>query len=164
MSVLTQGTHIFFLDPTAEGGPAIVRVRKATGHNPGANPADQIEETDLEETNTKQYRRGLRTPGQSTITVNATPSEPSHVRLNELAEADEDTQITVIVGWSDGTEPPTLVTDTLTLPDTRTWFTYDAYVSDFPFDFQSNTLVATQCTMQRSGKGTWKPKTQAPAE
>ena len=53
MSVLTQGTHIFFKDPAGSTGGSIVRVRKATALNPGANPADQIEETDLEETNSK---------------------------------------------------------------------------------------------------------------
>ncbi|MGV8481975.1 phage tail tube protein, partial [Pseudomonas aeruginosa] len=40
----------------------------------------------------------------------------------------------------------------------RTWFTFEGYVSDFPFDFASNTLVATQATIQRSGAGKWTPK------
>lgn len=155
MSVLTQGTHIFFKDPAGSTGGSIVRVRKATALNPGANPADQIEETDLEETNSKQYRRGLRTPGQATMTVNATPSEPSHVRLSELAEGDEDTVLEWFVGWSDGTEEPTITAGEVVLPTTRTWYKFQAYVSDFPFDFQGNTLVATQVTMQRSGKGEW---------
>ena len=35
MSVLTQGTHIFFKDPAGSVGGSIVRVRKATALNPG---------------------------------------------------------------------------------------------------------------------------------
>jgi|26BtaG_2_1085354.scaffolds.fasta_scaffold00195_14 hypothetical protein len=161
MSVLTQGTHIFFKDPAAEGGPSIVRVRKATAFNPGANPADQIEETDLEEINSKQYRRGLRTPGQATMTVNADPAQPSHVRLSEFAEGDEDTVLEWFVGWSDGTDLPTIESGEVVLPTTRTWYKFSAYVSDFPFDFQGNTLVATQVTMQRSGAGKWVKKESA---
>lgn len=160
MPVLTQGTHIFFKDPTAEPGSEIVRVRKATALNPGANPADQIETTDLEETNSKNYMRGLRTPGQATMTVNADPAEASHLRLSELAEGDEDTVLEWYVGWADGTEVPSVdgTSGDVTLPTTRTWYTFQAYVSDFPFDFQGNTVVATQVTMQRSGAGTWTPK------
>tara|TARA_R110001583_G_scaffold18501_4_gene73555 strand:- start:4940 stop:5425 length:486 start_codon:yes stop_codon:yes gene_type:complete len=158
MSVLTQGTHIFFKDPAAEAGSEMVRVRKATAFNPGASPADQIEETDLEETNSKQYRRGLRSPGQATMTVNATPSEPSHIRLSELAEGDDDLVLEWYVGWADGTAVPTVTAGEVTLPTTRTWYKFEAYVSDFPFDFQGNTLVATQVTMQRSGQGVWTPK------
>jgi hypothetical protein len=162
MPVLTQGTHIFFKDPTAEAGSEIVRVRKATALNPGANPADQIETTDLEETNSKNYMRGLRTPGQATMTVNADPSEPSHIRLSDLAEGEEETVLEWYVCWSDGTEEPTVALDAVTLPDTRTWYRFEAYVSDFPFDFQGNTLVATQVTMQRSGKGEWIKKVPTP--
>ncbi|MCO7246360.1 phage tail tube protein [Halomonas sp. Mc5H-6] len=165
MSVLTQGTHVFFLDRNAEGGPAIVRLRKATAFNPGTNPADQIEDTDLEETNSRTYLRGLRTPGQASFTVNATPKEPSHIRLHEMAEGDEAEVVEWFVGWSDGTDLPTYdsQTDEVTLPTGRTWYRFAAYVSDFPFDFQTNALVATNCSLQRSGGGTWVPKAEVPA-
>ncbi|WP_278185157.1 phage tail tube protein, partial [Klebsiella pneumoniae] len=46
-------------------------------------------------------------------------------------------------------------------PTDRTWYTFRAYVSDFPFDFQGNTVVSTAATMQRSGPGLWVRKTQA---
>lgn len=164
MPVLTQGTHVFFLDRNAEGGPAIVRLRKATAFNPGTNPADQIETTDLEETNSRTYLRGLRTPGQASITVNADPNEPSHIRLHDLAEGDSAEDLEWLVGWADGTEVPTLDVDSeVVLPDTRTWYSFDAYVSDFPFDFQTNALVSTSASLQRSGGGKWKKKVEEPA-
>lgn len=41
------------------------------------------------------------------------------------------------------------------LPATRTWFLFDGYVADFPFDFQANTTVKTAVSIQRSGPGAW---------
>lgn len=47
------------------------------------------------------------------------------------------------------------------LPPTRTWFLFDGYVADFPFDFQANTTVKTAVAIQRSGPGAWVRKAQA---
>ncbi|MCE0939667.1 hypothetical protein LU667_22045 [Pseudomonas kurunegalensis] len=41
------------------------------------------------------------------------------------------------------------------LPPTRTWFLFDGYVSDFPFDFAANSAVTTAATIQRSGGSAW---------
>ena len=41
------------------------------------------------------------------------------------------------------------------LPSTRTWFVFDGYVSDFPFDFAANTTVKTAVSVQRSGAAAW---------
>nr|WP_276574978.1 phage tail tube protein [Pseudomonas tohonis] len=45
--------------------------------------------------------------------------------------------------------------DDFALPSTRTWFLFDGYVADFPFDFQANTTVKTAVSVQRSGPGAW---------
>ncbi|MDM3891735.1 phage tail tube protein [Pseudomonas promysalinigenes] len=49
--------------------------------------------------------------------------------------------------------------DDFVLPPTRTWFLFDGYVSDFPFDFAANAAVTTAATIQRSGGSAWIPKT-----
>lgn len=161
MSVLTQGTNIYFLDLTASGGPAVVRVKGATAHNPGGNPAGQIDDTDLDETKAKQYKRGLQDPGQASLTIKADPAEPSHIRLHELLSGPE---IVIAVGWADGTDAPEVNTEGngFNFPNTRTWYTYSAYVADFPFDFQSEALVNTQISLQRSGAGKWIKKGATP--
>ncbi|MHA6196827.1 phage tail tube protein [Pseudomonas wadenswilerensis] len=41
------------------------------------------------------------------------------------------------------------------LPATRTWFIFEGYVSDFPFDFAANAVVSTAATIQRSGGSAW---------
>lgn len=241
MSILSQGTQVFALVPTA-GNPSIFEVMEiecATAFSPGGNPADQIETTCLSET-VRSYMRGLRTPGQATLSLNADPRNASHVRLHQLSEDDSIESIRWVVGWSDGkgivptvgtsgalaaislgaggagyttaptvaitggggtgatataivsggavtgfnitnagtgyTSAPTIALtggggagaaatavlgegDDFVLPSTRTWFLFDGYVSDFPFDFAANAVVTTAATIQRSGGSAWIRKT-----
>ncbi|MCY1300858.1 Phage tail tube, TTP, lambda-like [compost metagenome] len=130
-------------------------VECATTFSPGGNPADQIEDTCLSAT-TRSYKPGLRTPGQATLGLNADPENESHVRLHELSETDPSPTLKWAVGWADGTAVPTLDSNgDFVLPTSRTWFIFEGYVSDFPFDFAANTVVTTQATIQRSGGSAW---------
>nr|WP_329602666.1 phage tail tube protein [Pseudomonas putida] len=52
--------------------------------------------------------------------------------------------------------------DDFVLPPTRTWFLFDGYVADFPFDFAANAAVTTAATIQRSGGSAWIRKTTKP--
>ncbi|EDE1154999.1 phage tail protein [Salmonella enterica subsp. enterica serovar Newport] len=162
MSVVTQGTQMYVLN-----NGVVSEVECITSFSPGSSPADQIEDTCLSETNTRSYKKGLRTPGQATVALNADPANASHVMLSNLAESSDQTNLTFAIGWADGTAEPTVATsgdpdavDGLSLPDTRTWYVFQGYVSDFPFDFQANTVVQTSATIQRSGQGVWVPKAQ----
>ena len=167
MSVLTQGTQLFVIDPQFDSnGPGVRRIECVTTFNPGGNPADQIEDTCLEDT-TRSYRKGLRTPGQATGTLNADPQNESHLRLYDFSEDDSIDILEWVIGWADGplngdgepTALPTLDSNgDFELPNTRTWFRFRASVTDFPFDFTANTVVATNFTLQRSGRGFWIPK------
>lgn len=163
MSILTQGTQVYVLVPSA-ADPAVFEVLEiecATAFSPGGNPADQIEVTCLSD-KVRRYLRGLRTPGQASLTLNADPRNASHVRLHQLSEDDSIESLAWAVGWSDGFNiPPTLNVggDDFVLPPSRTWFVYDGYVADFPFDFAANTVVSTAATIQRSGGSAWIRKT-----
>lgn len=158
MSILTQGTQIYAVVPSVASSEAfeILEIECATAFSPGGNPADQIEDTCLS-AKVRSYLRGLRTPGQASLTLNTDPRNDSHVRLHELSEDDTIDNIKWAVGWADGTADPTLNSagDDFELPDTRTWFLFDGYVSDFPFDFAANTVVTTAATIQRSGGSAW---------
>ncbi|MDZ5601737.1 phage tail tube protein [Pseudomonas sp. RP23018S] len=158
MSVLTQGTQIYALVPPLTGtGPlTVLEIESATAFNPGGAPAEQIEDTDLS-AQERSYKKGLRTPGQASLGVNADPSKASHIRLHQLSEASGDTTIKWAIGWSDGTAAPAVATGgtDFELPKTRTWFTFKGYVSDFPFDFAANTIVSTAATIQRTGGSAW---------
>jgi hypothetical protein len=162
MSVVTQGTQFYVL---ANG--VVSEVECITAFSPGGNPADQIEDTCLSERNTRTYKKGLRTPAQATVTLNADPVNASHLMLHQMAESDDQDDLTFAVGWADGESDPTAATagdpdavDGLSLPDDRTWYVFKGYVSDFPFDFQANAVVSTSATIQRSGPAVWIPKAQ----
>lgn len=166
MSILAQGTQFFVIDPNLDSnGPGVLEIDCITAFNPGGNPSDQIEDTCLKY-NSRTYKKGLRTPGQATGTLNADPENDSHYRFWQFAEDPEFDQIEMdmVIGWADGPldqsgEPisiPTVASDGgFNLPANRTWYRFRGYVSDFPFDFQSNAVVATNFTIQRSGRGYW---------
>lgn len=237
MAILAQGTQIYALVPST-ANPSLFEVMEvecATAFNPGGNPADQVEVTCLSD-RVRKYLRGLRTPGQASLTLNVDPRNASHVRLHQISEDDSIESIRWVVGWSDGidiaptvgvagalaaieltnggsgyTTAPTVAfsggggtgaaataivadgkvvgfnitnagsgytsapsitltggagsgaaasavlgdADDFVLPPTRTWFLFDGYVSDFPFDFAANAAVTTAATIQRSGGSAW---------
>lgn len=159
MSILTQGTQVYVLDPGISGaGPlTVLEIEHVTAFNPGGNPADQIDDTPLSERNSKKFKRGLRTPGQASLTISADPCNASHLRLHQMSESDSDQPLKWAVGWSDGKDAPTLNTagDDFELPEDRTWFLFEGFVSDFPFDFAGNTVVTTAAAVQRSGGSKW---------
>lgn len=164
--MLTKGTSVFFQTPTGE----ILRVKRLTAFNPGSSPKSQIDTTDLEETQAMTYEAGLAQPGQGSLAINTDPNEPSHIALQQMAEGGQTPTLKWFVGWSDGpvdaegkqTAEPTISGEEVTLPATRTWYTFQAYIADFPFDFQLNANVTVAGSLQRSGRGAWKPKEVTP--
>ena len=152
MAKLTQGTQVYFIDPETE---MEMVVECATAFNPGGNPADQLETTCLED-DARTYLPGLRTPGQASLTVNADPDNESHYRLYELSQENPPPTLQWAIGWSDGESAPATTTDSsgatvFDLPDDRTWYVFDGYIADFPFDFQLNSVVTSDISIQRSG-------------
>lgn len=157
MSKLSQGTQLYFRDPEDD---SIVEVECPISFNPGGNPATQLDDTCLKDTTAKS-KPGLRQPGQATLTINADPEYASHIRLHELSQEDPSPVLNFVLGWSDGIDiPPTSVASdgSFVLPTTRTWYEFDGYIGDFPFDFALNTLVTSQVSIQRSGPATWTRK------
>ena len=155
MSILSQGTNVYVLDPN-DGTPVVLTIECATSFSPGGDPADQIEDTCLEDFE-RSYKPGLRTPGQASMGLNADPSNDSHLTLYGLSRENPSPVLNFAVGWSDGIDPPTLNVgeDGFELPNTRTWFTFQGYIADFPFDFTQNTVVTTEVSIQRSGNSAW---------
>lgn len=146
MSVLTQGTRLYFRDPV---GPTVTEVVCATAITGIQATRDQIEDTCLSGT-TRTYKPGLPTPGTAQVSINFDPSEASHIRLHELYR--EGVDLHWAVGWSDGTAPPTLGTaDDLELPTTRSWVFWEGFISDCPFDFSLNSVVTSSISIQLSG-------------
>lgn len=241
MAKLTKGSQVYAMLPKTTGsGYDIVEVKGVTAFNPGGTPADQIEETDLAETDSRKYKRGLKTPAAASLSINADPSDPIHTRLFDLFDSDNGENLSWAIGWEDGkniaptlsvgnslasitvgvggtgyTAAPTVTltggggsgaTATATVsggvvtaititnagsgytsaptiafsgggggtgaaatailaagiefafPNTRTFTGVKGFMSDFPFDFQLNSIISTQISIQRSGRLTWSRK------
>ena len=99
MSILTQGTQAYALVQAVAGtGPlTVMEVECITTFDPAGSPAEQIEDTCLS-AKERSYKKGLRTPGQASLGLNADPNNASHVRLHQLSEADGDTTIKWAIG------------------------------------------------------------------
>lgn len=153
MAKLTQGTQIYIIDPSDD---SVLEITGVTTFNPGGAPADQIETTSLSDS-AKTFMRGLRTPGQASMEINADPTNASHLRLQELSQDDTVEYVQWAVGWSDGTTAPDVDSDGLfdiTGATDRTWFQFNGYVSDFPLDFSTNSVVKSSVAIQRTGSAT----------
>lgn len=157
MSTLTQGTEIFVLAPT-EADPTVFEVLKVacpTALDPGSESADDIDDTCLDERDTRSIRAGLTSPGEASITINTDPTMASHGRLFDLKQSKR--VLFWAVGWSDGTAVPTADADDedFVLPTTRTWNLFRGTLATFPFAFETNSVVQSAMTIKRSGPMQW---------
>ena len=154
MSMKTERTSLYFIDPDDSAGPTIVTVGCATSISGISASRDQLEDTCLEDS-ARSYQAGLGTPGTKTFTINFDTSDASHVRMHELWKAG--TTLQWALGMSDGPAapaalvPPTLDSaDDFVLPATRSWITYEGYIADLPMDFALNSLVTSSISVQIS--------------
>ena len=149
MAKKTQGTMLYVIVPADDPTPAeVVRVGCVTNLTGVSASRDQIETTCLESL-ARTYEAGMATPGSATFTVNFDPEDASHLAVHALFRSG--VKVDWAIGWSDGTEDPTLgSTDGFDLPDTRTWILFNGYVSDVPFDFALNAVVTSNISIQVS--------------
>ena len=155
MAKKTQGSELYFIDPATGVVTEVGCVLNIDGID---TTNEQLDATCLSDL-ARRYESGLATPGQATFGLNIDPSDPSHVRLHQLKVAG--TVLEWALGWSDGIGiAPTGVDSAgdFILPTTRTWYEFEGYIADFPFDFGLNALVTSQVPIQRSGPAVWTPK------
>lgn len=157
MSVKTQGTMLYVIDPTDGSALEVECVVNFDGLDV---TREQIETTCLS-SDTRTYVSGLGTPGTASFTINANPNSASHVRLHQLYLAGND--LTFAVGWSDGTAAPTTMANSagefeFVLPTTRTWIEFEGFINSFPFSFAQNTVVTSTIGVQVSGSPVWVQK------
>lgn len=153
MAKKTQGTELWFIN----GSGTLVKVGCVTSISGITAPRDQIETTCLED-DARSYIGGLQSPGAAQFGINFDPSDASHIALETIYGAN--TSVWWIIGWSDGTSDPTSDSNFLPdLPTTRSWITFEGYVSDLPFDFAQNAVVTSSISIQLSGDRTITAKT-----
>ena len=107
-TILTQGTEIFCLAPTAVGlsTKAIFKINGASEFNPGDETSDEIPTTELAENKAHTFAVGLTDPGEASITLQVNPADPKHKLLYDLRGE----PLEFFVGWADGKAEPALAT------------------------------------------------------
>jgi hypothetical protein len=87
------------------------------------------------------------------MSINFDPADSTHIALETIFQAN--TTVLWAIGWGDGTTDPTVDSNFLfDLPTSRSWLTFQGYVSDLPFDFALNAVVASSISIQMSGART----------
>lgn len=151
-TIRTQGTELFFVDAFSATAAVVVKLACPTGITGLGGAADQLEDTCLDNTTDKTYKRGLGNPGQVSVPFNFIPSNVSHQILFDLKESGD--VIPWMIGLSDGTAVPTLDSNEQLVPPAapqRTSIGFDAYIADVNIDIATNEIVRGTLTLQRSG-------------
>lgn len=151
MSVKTQGTKLWFINPTVtpEVATDFQTLTAPTGITGLGGAADQIDDTSLDATSERTYVAGLSSPGQVSVPFVFKPGEASQQSLFALKASG--TIIPWLVGLTDGTVEPTVVANAFVAPTARTTVGFRAYVADVSLDLASNEVVRGTLTLQRSG-------------
>lgn len=151
--IKAQGTNVYAFDSTA-----VTQLVCLTGIDLGSDSTTRIENTCLDETQSKSYLNGLSDPTESSLTFNLDPENESHLKLIEWA-TDKKEGLQFYVGASDGTSPVTATGGTVTVPTTRSWWTFTGGLSTPVPSFEADALVGYTVTLQRSSTVVFTPKT-----
>jgi hypothetical protein len=154
MSIKTQGSELFFADTLSSSVAQVMKMACPTGITGLGGPADQIEDTCLDDLDDKSFAGGLGNPGQVTVPFVMKPWEGSQQTLWDLKASKE--TIEWMIGLSDGIgNNPTLDSnDALVAPEDRTSFGFRGYVADLNIDIATNEVVRGTLLIQRSGSVT----------
>jgi hypothetical protein len=150
MAISSQRTTLYFIDPSNDS----VQVVGCPTNIDGIDTTIGQNETTCLGDSARTYIAGLGTPGAATFTIQFDPADASHVRLHQLKTAG--TTLQWAIGMSDGTAPPTVHVDShgdgdFVLPSTRSWITFEGFMTSYPFTFAIDTPVTSSIGIQVSG-------------
>lgn len=166
MARRTQGTAVWAVVPhkTQTGKFELLRIECALNFKAGTDSKEKHETTCLENEGSKSYMAGISDAGQASFDINLDPKQPSHVRLYELSKSGQ--EVEWVIGWSGKDKEavknivPVLesATGVVNLPATRSWNKFKGYVEDFPFEWESNSIVKCTVSVQRTTAVEWIPE------
>lgn len=158
MAIATQGTQLYFIDPTGGVGgntPTVSLVGCVTSIDGIDTSIEQLETTCLED-KAKRFMAGLASPGTASFGINSDPNTATHIKLHQHKIAGR--TLKWAVAWSDGTAAPTIDPYGELTGTNRTFIFFDGFMNSFPFSFQQNTVVQSTVGIQVSGEPEWVPK------
>ncbi len=142
----TQGTELYM---TPDGGTNIYKVGYVTSISGLGGAADQIDVTSFDSAE-REFVRGFPNPGQVTVSIVYDTSDPHFGQLQALwgsgAMADW-----IIMGPGTGTPTWNSGQSRLDPASGRKGLSFDAYVADLTWTFETNEVWRLELTLQRSG-------------
>lgn len=152
----TKGTQLF----TVIDGQVVKFIcLKKIGY--GQDSFGKIDITCLE-SESKEYLRGIRDPGEGSVEINYDDANTSHNRLIELAKSGD------VLDWHVGSghskDAPTYSAETgVNLPPSRSWNSFKAYLNDAaPNDIEVDSVESYTFAIVRTSEVTRTNRTVAP--
>jgi len=155
--VETQGTEIFFVDPSAP--TALVTMECPTSVSKSGGSRNMIEIMCLNAID-PEYRAGTRTATTYSIPFALIPSAVSHQLLFDLQESGA--IVPFNIAFSDGTTDPTVTSGAIVPAAGRTSLGFKAIVMDVAIELATNEVVRGTLQLQMSGPLKMNWKTPAP--
>lgn len=153
--VKTQGTQAFVVIDDE-----VVRFKCLKKIGYGQDSFSKIDITCLD-AESKQYERGIRDPGEGSIELNYDDTNTSHDRLLEIAESGE--KLKWYIGSGHSEVEPTLAVGVVTLPPSRSWNEFTAYINPTaPNDVEIDAVESYTFTLVRVSSVVRKKRTIAP--
>jgi len=162
MEVRTQGLQVYVLAPKKDDPSTneVFRVGCVTSVEMGEDSRETITKECLDALQVEELP-GRITLGDATLGIYPDSDNKSSIRLYDLYKSER--RIAVAIGWSDGVGIPPEIDEFGTgfsLSKTRTWNTFDAVITGYPFSFPGGSLIASSIPMQRKTDTKWIPKTE----
>lgn len=151
MSLKTQGTELYILDPT-NSGSEVQKIANVTGGSGVGGEAGTIDTTNLSST-AMEFVAGLKDNGTVSFDVNWDPSEASHVDLDALVGGDN---VRLLIAGSESTTQPSY-SSSYTLPTDRTTIDFTGAVLSFQKDFSTDDIWRGSVSVRVSGAITITP-------
>lgn len=153
-NVRVQGTNVFAFD-----GTTITQLSCLTAIDFGGDSTTRIENTCLDETQSKTYMTGLADPAQGSLGFKLDTENLSHLQMIDWAEAKKD-GLEFYIGSSESADLPTVTGGVLdALPTTRSWWSFKGGLSTPVPTFAADALVGYTVTLERETTIAFTPKT-----
>lgn len=154
-SIWTQGTQLYMKKATGE----IVEINGVTAMTFPEVSRNQIDITTLKDKSRKK-KMGLADTGEATFSVILDTEDAGHQYLIDLANSDDEEKMMFIVGLDDGFDiKPTAAEGVMTLPKTRTWYSFTGALKAFNPTLGEDEVVRNEAKIEVSGKPTMALKT-----
>ncbi|RLL18008.1 phage tail tube protein [Acinetobacter chengduensis] len=146
MRIKVQGSHLFY---HVAGAATVERVQCAKELDLGTDSEEDIDVTCLDD-DEDNFDAGKVTPGDGSITIDMDDENSSHLKLLQLSKSKPRVKPTFFLGSSDSDDPPTISGNTVTLPETRTWWVWTGYLKLATPTFPKGQFVNYAIPMKRT--------------